>query len=600
MTPTARPVRNTLLGSVLGAACGAALYFSPMPTAPIQAAHLKTEAGAWRPLLQDSATRSDQDTDDPLAGVTAAWIHPPAASATPTRPANGSQPQAQEQTASAAPAPVIPEPKPKPPSLVETLAGFVTAAGTAESGAAAPLLRAAGHDPLRADQKAATLVAEALPLEGLGDSLAAATHPAAQAGARTPTEDLLMDAPVDLAREDAVAVSASVDPAAMDTASHSGASDSAEPVHLALTVSSGDTLMGLLLEQDIPRKDAFAAIEALRPVFDPRNIRPGVTLDVTLRPALGNTVTFEGLQFEPAVGTTVALARDEAGSFAAEKQAAPMVHHVVRHDGVIESSLFEAGAKAGASNRALAELIRIFSYDVDFQRDVRKGDQFEVFYEQVYTEDGRLVRTGDILYAGMTLSGDTVSLYRFEDADGFVNYYNEKGEGVRKALLRTPINGARLSSGFGMRRHPILGYSKMHKGVDFAAPTGTPIYAAGDGIVERANRFGGYGNYVRIRHNGSYKTAYGHMSRFGKGIGAGKRVKQGQVIGYVGSTGRSTGAHLHYEILKDDQHVNPMKVRFPSGKTLEGSDLAAFQQERDRITLAFQNTPSGTKLASAR
>jgi murein DD-endopeptidase MepM/ murein hydrolase activator NlpD len=266
---------------------------------------------------------------------------------------------------------------------------------------------------------------------------------------------------------------------------------------------------------------------------------------------------------------------------------------------VIQSSLFEAGLEAGASQKALAELIRIFSFDVDFQRDIRKNDRFQMYYELYYTEDGRLARTGDIIYASMTLSGSQYSLYRFEDADGEVDYYNEKGQGVRKALLRTPINGARLSSGFGMRRHPVLGYSKMHKGVDFAAPPGTPIYAAGDGIVEKAGPFSSYGNYVRIRHNSEFKTAYAHMQGFAKGIKAGTRVKQGQVIGYVGTTGRSTGPHLHYEMLRADAQVNPLQVRFPSGKTLEGKELALFKQEREQIDVAFRATPTVTKVAKA-
>ena len=185
-------------------------------------------------------------------------------------------------------------------------------------------------------------------------------------------------------------------------------------------------------------------------------------------------------------------------------------------------------------------MIQIFSFDVDFQRDIRRGDTFGLLFDEYSDDSGRVVKSGDILLAEMVLSGKPMRLYRYKTHDGRVDYYDAKGKSVRKALLRTPIDGARISSGFGKRRHPILGYTRMHKGLDFAARRGTPIYAAGDGVIEYAGRNGGYGKYVRIRHNGTYKTAYAHMHRYGRGIRKGHRVRQGQVIGYVGSTGRST------------------------------------------------------------
>ena len=194
-----------------------------------------------------------------------------------------------------------------------------------------------------------------------------------------------------------------------------------------------------------------------------------------------------------------------------------------------------------------------------------------------------MAMAGDIVYAAMTLSGKRMELYRFTPKSGNTDYLDPKGDSVRKTLMRTPIDGARLSSGYGMRKHPILGYTKMHRGVDFAAPRGTPIYAAGDGTVEVAGRKGAYGKYVRIRHNSTYKTAYAHMSRYGKGIKKGKRVKQGQIIGYVGSTGRSTGPHLHYEILVNGRQINPRRVKLPSGEKLKGQDLEAFAQARAEI-----------------
>ena len=193
------------------------------------------------------------------------------------------------------------------------------------------------------------------------------------------------------------------------------------------------------------------------------------------------------------------------------------------------------------------------------------------------------MRGGDLLYAGLSLSGEILDAFRFEPEDGEVEYFDRTGRSLRKFLLRTPVDGARLSSTFGMRRHPILGYSRMHKGVDFAAPSGTPIYAAGSGRVVAAGRNGGYGNYIRVRHSGEYSTAYAHLSRFAKGIRPGQRVRQGQVIGYVGTTGRSTGPHLHYEVLRNDQQINPLEIKQPPTTQLAGADLERFNEEVARI-----------------
>jgi murein DD-endopeptidase MepM/ murein hydrolase activator NlpD len=219
-------------------------------------------------------------------------------------------------------------------------------------------------------------------------------------------------------------------------------------------------------------------------------------------------------------------------------------------------------------------------------------------YDRTVTADGRHVRTDGIKFAAMTLSGTPLKLYAFEDADGVVEFYNEKGEGVRKALMRTPINGARLTSQFGLRRHPILGYSKMHQGVDFGAPVGTPVFAAGDGVIEKREFYGGYGNYVRIRHHSGYSTAYAHLSKFAPDARLGRRVRQGQVIGYVGSTGRSTGPHLHFEILRNAKQVNPMTVKMPASQKLEGPLLAKFKQTRTAIEQQFAALESPLRLAA--
>jgi len=237
----------------------------------------------------------------------------------------------------------------------------------------------------------------------------------------------------------------------------------------------------------------------------------------------------------------------------------------------------------------MAAMIRAYSYDVDFQRDIQPGDEFQVMYERYFTDGGATARDGDILYAALTLGGKQMELYRYKTRDGIVDYFNRQGESIRKALLRTPIDGARVSSKFGMRRHPVLGFSKMHEGMDFAAPVGTPIYAAGNGVVEDLGPRNGYGNYVRIKHNQQIATAYAHLSKLGEGIRRGGRVQQGDIIGYVGTTGRSTGPHLHYEVLRGGRQINPMAVDMPSGIALEGRELVAFKhhvEETDRQFIA--------------
>ncbi len=219
----------------------------------------------------------------------------------------------------------------------------------------------------------------------------------------------------------------------------------------------------------------------------------------------------------------------------------------------------------------------MFSFDVDFQREIQPGDSFEILYERLADDAGTTVGEGDILIASLTLSDNNMTLYRFKTDKGFTDYFDSSGQSAQKSLLRTPTDATRISSGFGRRRHPVLGYTRMHKGTDFAAPPGTPIYAAGDGVIEKAGWAGGYGKYVRIRHNGNYKTAYAHMRRVGPGIKAGVRVKQRQIIGYVGATGRVTGPHLHYEVHFNGRQIDPKKVRLPSGYRLKGAELERFR-----------------------
>jgi len=371
----------------------------------------------------------------------------------------------------------------------------------------------------------------------------------------------------------------------------------ARMIERELRIGKGDTLMDALRRAGSNPVEASAAVEAMRPLFDPRRLQTGQRLTVAFAPgkeadgtpARPESLFSLSLALEP--GRSIEARRTESGGFAARAVAVPLAREVVHAGGRIDSSLYQAANAAGVPQAALMEFIRAFSFDVDFQRDIQRGDSFDILYERYLDDAGTPVRAGNVLYGALTLSGERIEIYRYAPPNGKVDYFDASGQSVRKALLRTPINGARLSSRYGKRKHPILGYTRIHRGVDFAAPRGTPIFAAGDGVVERAGWFSTYGRYVRIRHRGGYATAYAHMNRIAKGIRPGKRVKQGQVIGYVGSTGRSTGPHLHYEVLRAGRQINPLKVRMPSGIKLKGDALAAFQAERQRIERVLASLP---------
>lgn len=367
-----------------------------------------------------------------------------------------------------------------------------------------------------------------------------------------------------------------------------------------LTVNSGDTLMKLLQHEGIDRKVAYDAIEAMKEVFDPRGLKAGQELSLVIVPQDDSDGTrFVSLNMAETPVRDIAVIATDDGGFRAEVIDRPTERLLERTEGTIDSSLYEAALEASVPIRVLADLINVFSFDVDFQREIQKDDGFALMYESIVDDRGEVVDNGAVLIGEMTLSGKTRRYYRFKGRDGFIDYFNEKGQSVRKALLRTPVEGARISSGFGKRKHPVLGYTKMHKGLDFAAPTGTPIFAAGNGTVEAAGWNGGYGKYIRIRHNGTFKTAYAHLSRIDKRIKAGARVTQRQIIGYVGTTGRSTGPHLHYEVHKNGKQTNPLGVKLPTGRTLKGDELAEFQRYRAKLEAQYAEIGSGTRVAKA-
>ena len=351
----------------------------------------------------------------------------------------------------------------------------------------------------------------------------------------------------------------------------------------------GDTLTGILIKAGIKNNEASRASITLARLFNPRNIKLGQNITINFDTKVGNARDhneqphFSGFSFDPTFKKTIQISKNSDGSFVASEKHKKLREKLVKASGIIHQSLYLAATKNDVPKPAITELIRAFSWDVDFQREVRTGDTFQLMYEEITDINGRVLQTKGILYAELMLSKKQFKLYKHYSEPGSWAYYNAAGHRIEKALMRTPIDGARLSSGYGRRKHPILGYTRMHRGVDFAAPKGTPIFAAGNGKIDFIGRKGAYGKYIKIRHNKTYSTAYAHMQNFAKGMRRGSRVKQGQTIGYVGTTGRSTGPHLHYEILVRNKRTNPLKVRMPLGKKLRGNKLKAFLQVRQRI-----------------
>jgi len=364
------------------------------------------------------------------------------------------------------------------------------------------------------------------------------------------------------------------------------------PLSLNLKVEDGDTLTTILTDAGVSYDEAQRAVTAMHNIYDVRRLDIGQDVSLQLDKIPGSAQPIiTHLSLPVSLTSSLQLTR-QGNSFAVKKMDIPLERKLARAGGRIESSLYETGIASGLPASVLEEVISAYSYDVDFQRDIQPGNAMDVLFERLETKDGEVAGHGDVLFADLDLGGRDLKIFRYVDKDGHADYYNEKGESIRKALLRTPVNGARISSGFGMRNHPILGYTRMHRGVDFAAPVGTPIYAAGDGTIEYAGRLGGYGNYLRIRHNGTYASAYAHISRFASGMTEGHKVKQGQIIAYVGQTGMATGPHLHYEILVHGTQVNPAGIKFKTGGQLGGKELASFRKQVQHIEEQLASVPS--------
>ncbi len=313
------------------------------------------------------------------------------------------------------------------------------------------------------------------------------------------------------------------------------------------------------------------------------NIYSGRKLSLIVKKLTNEANTVVNLYY-PINNTSSIEIRKSKDNFTVKENILQLYKKEVVIKNVIKDNLYSSATEVGVEPNIIVEFARIFGFEVDFQRDIRKGDWFEILYEKFEDDNNKVRDTGRIIYASMYVNREEINLYNFK-FNNEEEYYDIKGKSITKSLMKTPINGARLSSSFGMRKHPILGYNKMHRGTDFAAPSGTPIMASGSGTVTRARWCGGGGNCVKIKHNSTYETIYAHMKAFAKGIREGKKVKQGQIIGYVGSTGLSTGPHLHYEVIVNGKKVNSQRLKLPSGKTLKGEERKQFEIDRIKIDL---------------
>ena len=387
-----------------------------------------------------------------------------------------------------------------------------------------------------------------------------------------------------------------------------GGNPSGERVHV---VKKGDSVTSILRDQGAAPEEAkaIAAIlgvrgrdgglkegERLRILMGPAGPGPGQRLQ-PYRVIVANDSAVEAVAALSDLGKYVAV---DVQSMNTVAEAPDNSEDDDDGTGVrLYESIYETALRNKVPPNVIEDMVRIYSYDVDFQRKVQPGDSFDVFFAGE-DEGSTVSEKTEVLFASLTVGGETKKYYRFQTPDdGVVDYYDETGKSAKKFLVRKPVNSAIMRSGFGIRRHPILGYVKMHTGVDWAAPYGTPIFASGNGVVEKAGWEGGYGKYVRLKHNNGYETAYGHMSAFAKGLEPGKRVRQGQVIGFIGSTGQSTGAHVHYEILVNGRFVDPIRIKLPRGRSLEGPMMANFEKERDRLDSMMTNRGGAARVSDA-
>ena len=371
---------------------------------------------------------------------------------------------------------------------------------------------------------------------------------------------------------------------------------------VAMKVLPGETLKESLLRLGLAPAEAEQAVRLMGAAFDTVNIRAGLAFQAAVARPLDHRGPSRliGLSLRTGPVTAVTLSRTFDGALRVRQTEEKVKDETTVAQGEMKDSLYASAIAAGATADLTAKVVKLFSHKLDFSRDVHPDDRFRLVFDRKVTDDGRTVEAGDLLYAEIDAKGQVTRFYRFKEPGASeAQYFDQDGKNIRGFLLRTPLDGARVTSGFGMRLHPILGYTKMHTGIDFGAPTGTPVFAAGDGVVKEARWSGGYGRWLEIQHNGPWATGYGHLS--GWAVHEGERVRQGQVVGYVGSTGRATGPHLHYEVILGGQKINPTGAKVPQGTILAGRELVAFKADRDRIdaVLKGKGQDDGVRLADA-
>ena len=346
-------------------------------------------------------------------------------------------------------------------------------------------------------------------------------------------------------------------------------------------ISSGETFDKILNNYSISNEEILEIKKNLNSDYNLNNLKTNLDIKFTIDQSNNKKIT--SFLFPVSRTEKIQLTKNlDTNIFEKKIIITNLNKKILFKEGKITESLYKTAVDLSVQPNIIIEFARIYGFQVDFQRDIRKNDNFQIMYEVFQDDNGKAFETGNIIFADLKLSGTNNSLYYF-DKKGSEGHYDQNGKSVEKALMKTPINGARLSSAFGMRKHPIDGYNKMHRGTDFAAPMGTPIMASGSGVITRARWCGGGGNCVKIKHNSTYETIYAHMKNFARGIKEGSRVKQGQIIGYVGSTGNSTGPHLHYEVVVNGKKINSQKLKLPSGKTLKGKERELFEVTRIKL-----------------
>ena len=368
-----------------------------------------------------------------------------------------------------------------------------------------------------------------------------------------------------------------------------------EPKYIEIKhkISEGETFNKILKEYKIPEEEVKKIKKNFTSTKILNNLKTGKIIYITIDQSQNKKVV--KFIYPVSINKKIKLVRNlVSDKFEKEEIITNLNTRIVYKEGKITQSLYKSAIKLDIKPNVIVDFARIYGFQVDFQRDIRRNDTFQIMYEIFEDDNGKIFNTGNIIFADLRLSGQKNSLYYFQKK-GSEGHYNISGKSAKKSLMKTPINGARLSSSFGMRKHPIDGYNKMHKGTDFAAPTGTPIMASGDGKIVRAKWCGGGGNCIKIKHNSTYSTVYAHLSKFASGIKPGVRVKQGQIIGFVGSTGKSTGPHLHYEVIENGKKINSQTLKLPSGKILKGKERKLFEIERIKIDVMKSELILGLK-----